>query len=794
MQKIELGDSLLGYLPNLTEKRKVVEQRQASTLEDIKDYYSWFEEKTEPSQAIFKVKEHVVRMLFTDEYNSESISDPRFAVSQRDYSLKTGEPLTKPKAEYIINGRTVMKTEYDFGKYLIENFGTLEEILYVAQQENKQIQAIVSEKEERLQLENQKRLEIEQEKRKQAQKDYEIALNNLEIQAIKNISKESEREKMVEKRTQTEIPELTPRFREDYAKYSEAKFNDSPTLKRTNPEKYRVNIEANRLAWLILNIKHSKTDYDALSEGEKKEFYKSIRGGNNYIEKRLRGELFPEKNINVVPMYPEDRKNYLITQASADELEMIANDARSYARANFKDNTFDVFYNASTGQIVRSATGKGEYLKVASIFSNGSFEITPLFENPENYRREKNNMEKHTQEVTQETTQELPKDPMELSQHALNLVKNWSKDPKSMAEYLEFMSKFPDLSPRNVALIHSQWRGANAVATFDQWNGKTTDSRKNMAKVLGIKSNDVERITRTITDKKTGESKTLKMDTLSVRSGEKSQVTLIGINQQRYFEKERNGKLQHHYEKYWTEEEKRKVDNHEIQVSTYNKFYGYKVFEISQTNLKPEAMPKVMPNRHINFEHDEKLANRIKTGLEVYAKSLEQPVPIEWTKAGEVNRLGNAGGAFYPEANKIIMNHLNTPGENVATLIHELTHATLHQKGSTQKKSEEYAKQELEAEMTAFVVSKHYGIDTQERSVPYIAQWTKTAKIFDDKEMSQSLGKIQRTAGKMIKTIDASLDPELKKTQKMEQAHQRAQNKSENTVQKSKPEKQEIGR
>lgn len=193
-----------------------------------------------------------------------------------------------------------------------------------------------------------------------------------------------------------------------------------------------------------------------------------------------------------------------------DELEMIANDARSYARANFKDNTFDVYYNASTGQVVRSATGKGEYLKVASIFSNGSFEITPLFENPENYRREKNNMGKHTQEVVQETTQELPKDPMELSQHALDLVKNWSKDPKAMAEYLEFMSKFPDLSPRNVALIHSQWRGANAVATFDQWNGKTTDGRKNMAKVLGIKSNDVEGITRTITDKKQENQKLLK--------------------------------------------------------------------------------------------------------------------------------------------------------------------------------------------------------------------------------------------------------------------------------------------
>ena len=172
MQKIELGDSLLGYLPNLTEKRKVVEQRQVGTLEDVKNYYRWFEEKPQTIQAIFAVKEHVVRMLFTDEYNSASIPEPVFNTNQRDYSLKTGEPLAKPKDEYTVNGKIVMKTEYDFGKYLVEKFETLEEIQSYAYNENQQIQAIVSEKEERLQLENQKRLEIEQEKRKQAQKDY----------------------------------------------------------------------------------------------------------------------------------------------------------------------------------------------------------------------------------------------------------------------------------------------------------------------------------------------------------------------------------------------------------------------------------------------------------------------------------------------------------------------------------------------------------------------------------------------------------------------------------------------
>lgn len=609
MQKIELGDSLLGYLPNLTEKRKVVEQRQVSTLENVKNHYQWFEEKLKPVQAIFSVKEHVVRLLYTNDYGdyeSENDIEPKFRVSQREYSLKTGKTLSKPTAEYIINDRFVMKTEYDFAKYLVENFDTLEEVQSYADNENKQIQRVIAEKEKRLQLENQKRLEAEQERRKQAQKDYEIALKYLEYTTVKNISKESEREKMVEKR-----------------------------------------------------IHH---------------------------------------------------------------------------------------YN----------------------------------------RKEENDVEKYTQE--------LPNDPMELSQHALELVKNWSKDPKAMAEYLEFMSKFPELSPRNVALIHSQWRGANAVATFDQWNGKTTDIRKNMPKVLGIKSTDVEGITRTITDKKTGETKTIVLDGLSIRSGEKSQITLIGVNNSRYFEKENDGKVQRHYEKYWTAEDKCKVNNHEVEVKNYQKFYPYKVFEISQTNIKPERLPEVMPNRHINFEHDEKLVNSMKTGLEVYAQSLEQPVPIEWTKVGEVNPLGNAGGAFYPEVNKIVMNHLNTPGENITTLIHELTHASLHKQGSTQKSSEEYAKQELEAEMTAFVVSKHYGIDTQERSIPYIAQWTENAKIFDDKEMSQSLGKIQQTAGKMIKTINANLDPDLKKVQKIEQAHRSVKKMSKNIAQKPESAKQEIGR
>ncbi|WP_153057615.1 hypothetical protein, partial [Streptococcus suis] len=88
-----------------------------------------------------------------------------------------------------------------------------------------------------------------------------------------------------------------------------------------------------------------------------------------------------------------------------------------------------------------------------------------------------------------------------------------------MLEYMDFMSKFPQLSPRNVALIHDQWRGANVVATYDQWQA--------MGDVLGIKPEDVIQTKAVYTNKRTGETKEVLHQGLSVKTGEKSQITLF---------------------------------------------------------------------------------------------------------------------------------------------------------------------------------------------------------------------------------------------------------------------------
>ncbi|MCF2567289.1 toprim domain-containing protein, partial [Streptococcus pasteurianus] len=71
----------------------------------------------------------------------------------------------------------------------------------------------------------------------------------------------------------------------------------------------------------------------------------------------------------------------------------------------------------------------------------------------------------------------------ELSQAAFQKIREYTQSPKDLAEYLDFMSKFPTLSPRNVALIQAQWPGANAVATYNQWQA--------MGDSLGLSKDDV---------------------------------------------------------------------------------------------------------------------------------------------------------------------------------------------------------------------------------------------------------------------------------------------------------------
>ncbi|OFN98466.1 hypothetical protein HMPREF2619_04140 [Streptococcus sp. HMSC074B11] len=356
--------------------------------------------------------------------------------------------------------------------------------------------------------------------------------------------------------------------------------------------------------------------------------------------------------------------------------------------------------------------------------------------------------------------------PHELSEVAFQKVREYTETPERLEEYLNFMSKFPELSPRNVALIQEQWPGANAVATYNQW--------QSMGEALGITSDQVFETRNTYTNKKTGRTREVVHNNLSVKTGEKSHITLFRPMMVEMIpvldengNQVKNGKGNPKYKRLSeaTPEEKALKKQGKLKSRFFQerdsktglaKFATYKVFELSQTTLKPEFYPKAMPNRHYDFNMDHIRTKEVLEGLSDYAKNIGVTIYQD-----DAKELKSAKGAFYPDEQKILLNRDNTPGEVVATTIHELAHASLHNPkfANSYKKDVSKDRRELEAEMTSYLVSKHFGLDTSEKAIRYMALWTDNLTSLDDQELAQSMKRIHGTVSKIVKSVEQHTRP-----------------------------------
>ena len=356
--------------------------------------------------------------------------------------------------------------------------------------------------------------------------------------------------------------------------------------------------------------------------------------------------------------------------------------------------------------------------------------------------------------------------PHELSEVAFQKVREYTETPERLEEYLNFMSKFPELSPRNVALIQEQWPGANAVATYNQW--------QSMGEVLGITSDQVFETRNTYTNKKTGRTREVVHNNLSVKTGEKSHITLFRPMMVEMIpvldengNQVKNGKGNPKYKRLSeaTPEEKSlkkegKLKSRFFQERDSNtglaKFATYKVFELSQTTLKPEFYPKAMPNRHYDFSMDHIRTKEVLEGFSDYAKDIGVTIYQD-----DAKELRSAKGAFYSDEQKILLNPDNTPGEVIATTIHELAHASLHNPKFANSYKEDVSKdrRELEAEMTSYLVSKHFGLDTSEKAIRYMALWTDNLTSLDDQQLAQSMKRIHGTVSKIVKSVEQHTKP-----------------------------------
>lgn len=391
---------------------------------------------------------------------------------------------------------------------------------------------------------------------------------------------------------------------------------------------------------------------------------------------------------------------------------------------------------------------------------------TNLLQRVEEILKEEPISDLETHEVNSSSIDYATLTPHELSEVAFKKVREYTETPERLEEYLNFMSKFPELSPRNVALIQEQWPGANAVATYNQW--------QSMGEVLGITSVQVFETRNTYTNKKTGRTREVVHNNLSVKTGEKSHITLFRPMMVEMIpvldengNQVKNGKGNPKYKRLSeaTPEEKAlkkegKLKSRFFQERDSNtglaKFATYKVFELSQTTLKPEFYPKAMPNRHYDFNMDHIRTKEVLEGLSDYAKNIEVTIYQD-----DAKELRSAKGAFYPDEQKILLNPDNTPGEVIATTIHELAHASLHNPKFANSYKEDVSKdrRELEAEMTSYLVSKHFGLDTSEKAIRYMAIWTDNLTSLDDQQLAQSMKRIHGTVSKIVKSVEQHTKP-----------------------------------
>ncbi|MDR4918885.1 ArdC-like ssDNA-binding domain-containing protein [Bacillus pseudomycoides] len=288
-------------------------------------------------------------------------------------------------------------------------------------------------------------------------------------------------------------------------------------------------------------------------------------------------------------------------------------------------------------------------------------------------------------------------------------IEGYFRSPEDLKEHLLFMAKFYRYSPSNIALIQNQFEGSRAVGSFSFWKEKG----------------------------------------FSVNKGEKGIQILVPNRTTAKF-KDKTGT--------WKpvakadEEEKKQIESKKVEVKPGRLYFsvGY-VFDVSQTNVKAEDLPRIFPNRWLEGNVGD--YKSLYKGMEAIAE--KNGVKIIEPK----QELGVAKGVSYTLTKEVALNPRNSELQNVKTLLHELAHAKLH----TAETHMNYSapEKEFQAEMTAYVVSSYFGIDTSEYSLDYLANWTQGKEL---KDKSKLLKEVHETSVEFIETIESILDKEINNT------------------------------
>lgn len=273
------------------------------------------------------------------------------------------------------------------------------------------------------------------------------------------------------------------------------------------------------------------------------------------------------------------------------------------------------------------------------------------------------------------------------------------------AEYLAAISKFHSYSYGNVLLILMQNPAATHVAGFQAW--KKNFGRTVKAGARGIRILAPSPYRRFIEQDKLDKDGNPMLDANGKPIRERTLVQLL-------------------------------------------RFHVVTVFDISQTDGK--ELPGIgISELSGDISHYEELADAITS---------VSPVPILYAAPP-----GAAKGCFNHVTEEILVRPGMSQKQTVKTMLHEISHATLHRRKENERPTKDQHTREVEAESVAYVVCQHFGIDTSDYSFGYVAGWSK-GKDLD--ELKSSLDTIRSCAAGLIDAIESkcpSLQPKKEPTQ-----------------------------
>lgn len=281
-------------------------------------------------------------------------------------------------------------------------------------------------------------------------------------------------------------------------------------------------------------------------------------------------------------------------------------------------------------------------------------------------------------------------------------VKEYMTSDVQFRKVLEAMSKFHHYSANNVLLIAMQMPEATRVASYTTW--KTKFNRQVMRGQKGLSiiapAPVKERREREVIDSRTGSP-------------------VLGADG--------------------------KPKTEEVEV-TIPRFKVEKVFDLSQTTGDP--LPEL--------DVAELTGDAAHYQMFMDALTAISPVPIRFADIDS-----GAKGYYHTIDKEIVIQKGMSESQTLKTLVHEVSHARLHDRDAM--KAEGVAKsaqqKELEAESIAYTVMFHYHMDTSGYSIPYLASWSGSQ---DTKQLKACMDTIRRTAGEIIEEMDTFMAERMK--------------------------------